>query len=435
MASTTTSIPSRSWTPRAMPAPGIPLSQTSQYATALLLGIAGHHWVLCGLDTRGLHVSVGLVGLAELTVYAACLPLMLRYLSLHALVAVFAALGASGLLALLRGGHFDPKAARDLIIPLIFLWAGRSYGRRQRSLDNPLLVVMGVVIVVGLIEAAVPSLYARVFNTFNYYIGLGGFSSDAGQVQGQTVALNGLRPEGIGRTLLPQLLGQQRVSSLFLEPVSLGNFAVIMLAWALAKPRAEWRTAAWFAGGALLMIVLADSRFGLYMSGLLVLLRVVLHGKGHWIAITFPALGACALLAVAAWLPGGGDNLHGRVTVSGIYLARFDEWNLLGVKGYATAFGDMGYAYVISRFSLIGAALMWVGLFALPLHNESARRFRTYLSAYATLILCVSGTSLFALKTAGVLWFALGVLSMKGSETPNSGTRIASVRSTKGFPA
>jgi putative polymerase len=35
------------------------------------------------------------------------------------------------------------------------------------------------------------------------------------------------------------------------------------------------------------------------------------------------------------------------------------------------------------------------------------------MSAYVTLILCVSGTSLFALKTAGVMWFALGAMSMR----------------------
>ena len=76
----------------------------------------------------------------------------------------------------------------------------------------------------------------------------------------------------------------------------------------------------------------------------------------------------------------------------------------------------MGYAYVFSRFSLLGAGLMWVCFYALPLHDETARRFRTFMSAYMTLILCVSGTSLFALKTAGVMWFALGALSMRRPE-------------------
>lgn len=383
------------------------------YATFLLLAVVLHHWLLCFLHNKGISVSVARVAMAELIIYIACVPLLLARLSLRSLIAVFVALGACGLLALFRGGYFDAKAARDLLIPLVFVWAGRGFGQSGRTLDRPLLVVAGVVVLIGLVQAVVPDLYNRFFNTFSYYVSLGGISSSSAQVSGQSVTLNGLRPEGIGRTLLPQVLGAQRVASVFLEPVSLGNFAVILLAWGLAKPAREWRVSIWFVLAAFVSIVLADSRFGFYMTGLLVLLRLVLHGRAHLIGIVFPALGACALLLLATYMPGDGDNLVGRMTVSGQYLLTFNEWNLLGVRDFATNFGDMGYAYVFSRFSLPGAALMWICVYALPLHDESARRFRTFMSAYVTLILCVSGTSLFALKTAGVMWFALGALSMR----------------------
>lgn len=393
--------------------PGLGVSDSTVYASFLLLAVVMHHWILCLLHTKGISVSVARVAMAEMTIYIACLPLLLARLSLRSLIAVFVALGLSGLLALLRGGYFDAKAARDLLIPLIFLWAGRSFGQNGRSLDRPLLLVAAVVVVIGLVQAVIPDLYNRFFNTFNYYLSLGGISAGSAQEAGQSVTLNGLRPEGIGRTLLPQVLGAQRVSSVFLEPVSLGNFAVILLAWGLAKPWHEWRVAAWFVGAAVVCIVLADSRFGFYMTGLLVLLRLLVHGRAHLVGIVFPGIGAVGLLLLATFFPGSGDNLFGRMTVSGEFLLRFDEWNLLGVRDFATNFGDMGYAYVFSRFSLPGAILMWLCVYALPLHDEAARRFRTFMSAYVTLILCVSGTSLFALKTAGVMWFALGAMSMR----------------------
>jgi putative polymerase len=382
------------------------------YATFLLLAVACHHWLLCLLHTRGISVSVGRVAMAELLIYAACIPLLLHRLSLRSLIAVFVALGLSGLIALARGGYFDPKAARDLMIPLVFVWAGRSFAQGGRSVDRPLLVVTAVVIVVGLAEALLPNLYTRFVNTFNYYVAMGGINAGSAQVAGQSVTLNGMRPEGIGRTLLPQVLGAKRVSSVFLEPVSLGNFAVILMAYGLAKPWRQWRVSVWFVAAAAVLVVLADSRFGMYMFGLLLLLRLVMHGGMHVLAITFPALGACALLLLANYAPGEGDNLIGRMTVSGRYLLAFDEMNLLGLRDYATAFGDMGYAYVISRFGAPGVALMWLCVFMLPLYDETAKRFRTAMSAYVTLILCVSGTSLFALKTAGVLWFVFGALSM-----------------------
>jgi putative polymerase len=403
--------------PVALPASAPPAAisgDSTGYATMLLLAVVLHHWLLCLMHTQGITVSVGRVALAEVLIYAACMPLLLSRLTLGALIAVFVALGASGLLALFRGGYFDPKAARDLLIPLVFVWAGRSFAQNgTRSLDRPLLVATAVVVVVGLAQAAMPDLYNRFFNTFSYYTFLGGINAESAQVAGQAVTLNGMRPEGIGRTLLPQLLGSQRVSSVFLEPVSLGNFAVILLAYALAKPWREWRVGVWFVLAALVLITLADSRFGLYMTGLLVVLRLLFHGSAHALAIVFPLMGACMLLLLATYAPSAGDNLLGRMTVSGQHLLAFDELNLLGVRDYATSFGDMGYAYLLSRFSLLGAALMWICVFALPLPDEPARRFRTFLSAYTTLILCVSGTSLFALKTAGVLWFVLGAMSMR----------------------
>src|SRR4051794_16603941 len=88
-------------------------AESTIYATFLLLAVVCHHWVLCFLQTRGLTVSVALVAVAELVIYAACLPYLLKRLSLRSLIVVFVVLGVSGLLALLRGGYFDPKAARD----------------------------------------------------------------------------------------------------------------------------------------------------------------------------------------------------------------------------------------------------------------------------------------------------------------------------------
>ena len=409
------SLPVGQVTPAAVPA------ESTIYATFLLLAVVCHHWVLCFLQTRGLTVSVALVAVAELVIYVACLPYLLKRLSLRSLVVVFVVLGVSGLLALLRGGYFDPKAARDLLIPMLFVWAGRSFAQGTRSLDGPLLVASAVVLVIGLAEAAAPDLYNRVFNTFNYYVSLGGIQAGSAQVTGQNVTLNGMRPEGIGRTLLPQLLGAQRVSSVFLEPVSLGNYAVILLGYALAKPFREWRRSLCFMLIAFVLIVLADSRFGLYMTGLLVLLRLTVHGRAHNAAIVMPLIGAGTLLLFANFATYAGDNLIGRMTTSGQYLATFDEMNLLGLRDYATNFGDMGYAYAISRFSLIGAGLLWACVYLLPLHDEPARRFRTYLSAYITLILCVSGTSLFALKTAGVMWFAFGAMSLRRPPPPKEG--------------
>jgi putative polymerase len=49
----------------------------------------------------------------------------------------------------------------------------------------------------------------------------------------------------------------------------------------------------------------------------------------------------------------------------------------------------------------------------IKMRDEHGERFRTYIVIYMSLILCISGTSLFALKSAGVLWFLLGCCAVR----------------------
>jgi hypothetical protein len=46
------------------------------------------------------------------------------------------------------------------------------------------------------------------------------------------------------------------------------------------------------------------------------------------------------------------------------------------------------------------------------MRSERAQRFRAFVVLYIFSNLAVSGTSVFALKTAGLMWFLFGVLSM-----------------------
>jgi putative polymerase len=74
-------------------------------------------------------------------------------------------------------------------------------------------------------------------------------------------------------------------------------------------------------------------------------------------------------------------------------------------------FGDMGYAYVLSRFGALLVLSLLLLLFLMPCTGERARRFRALLVLYFFSSLAISGTSVFALKTAGLMWFLLGALA------------------------
>src|SRR5690606_14705421 len=295
----------------------------------------------------------------------------------------------------------------DLIIPLCFFWLGCNVGRPELA-DRALTVAITIILAMGLMEFFFLDLYTNFFNIFGYYVNIGNLQVITEYARDSRLQMNGMRPEGIGRTLLPGLLGSHRVSSVFLEPVSLGNFAALTAAWGLSRDKADFRTGAFFVGAAIVLMVLSDSRFALMSVSIMVLMRVMLAGNAINLAVLAP-FGAVALLLFMGVTTTGniGDNFMGRLAVSGWSLLEFDVAALLGA-GHARGFADEGYAYVLSTFGLPLCLMLWASLWFLQMPDERGRRFRAFISIYIALILCVSGTSLFAFKTAGFLWFLMG---------------------------
>jgi putative polymerase len=91
-------------------------------------------------------------------------------------------------------------------------------------------------------------------------------------------------------------------------------------------------------------------------------------------------------------------------------LLDFNEARLMGLDSPLPGYGDMGYAYVLSRFGVLQVIALLLVLFLLPCYSERAQRFRGLIVLYFFSSLAISGTSVFALKTAGLMWFLLGVL-------------------------
>src|SRR5262249_34533608 len=104
--------------------------------------------------------------------------------------------------------------------------------------------------------------YLHYFNIISYYISRGSVNSDEIEWLSTTLFVSGIRPEG--RSLLP-FLGDHRVSSIFLEPVSPGNFAVTLFFWALVRSFHEKKIYYGIFFMAIFLTVMADNRFGAYL--------------------------------------------------------------------------------------------------------------------------------------------------------------------------
>lgn len=383
-------------------------SWESRLALWLLVASVIYQAVLCALHTHGFQASPAKVGIAEALIFAACLPILLR--RIHAGLLVLGLLIAVNLCLLgMFREYIDFKAFRDLLIPVLFFWLGRNIHDTALA-DRALKILVMVVIAVGLVELFFLDFYTRIFNIFSYYVAQGGASEALRMSTENRLLFNGERLEGVGRNFLPFVFGNHRVSSVFLEPVSLGNFAVILAAWGLSKGRDEIVVARFFVTSALVFVLLSDSRFGMAMVLLLMLLRAVLMNiRLHVIALFFPFIMVAILLSMPTLFPAEiGDDLLGRLGRTGIVLRQFDIGALLGLQGAQTGFGDQGYPYMLTRFGLVLCLVLWAAIWLGQVEDERATRFRALFALYAALILSVSGTSLFALKTSALLWFLLG---------------------------
>lgn len=383
--------------------------QPTHWIALILVASVCYLAVLSFLNARGLQTSSAQVAGVEVLLYMACLGVQIRRLPPLTVAWSFALFAWIVLTWLIRQSP-DLKSLRDLLIPILFLSLGRQVADVAFA-DRLLRVIVALVVTLGLFEALLTTSYSQLFNTFSFYVNLGGIRESAAMFEGQMLTLNGYRPEGIGRTILPFLLGPHRSSSVMMEPVSLGNFGVILLAWGLSKPWPEIRRFPYWLLGAALLITLSDSRFGLTLSVVLIGVRALPLPLLRKLAPLIPFLILAAVLGLAFFWPSTGDNLLGRISLSGQAVLNFDGLMLLGLEGPLPNFGDMGFAYVISRFGAPLCLLLILALFTLPMAHPQGERFRILLVLYIFANLAVSGTSVFALKTAGLMWFLLGVLS------------------------
>jgi putative polymerase len=389
-----------------------PFLNDQQWVSLIILASISYQALLCFINGALMPVSRSILGIAEAIIMMMCLPLLMRRLLPGVLI-----LGAlaTGLLCLiwLINQQVTIKALRDLAIPLCFFWLGSNIGRRDMA-DRALKLAIWVILAMGFFELLLLDYYTQWFDIFSYYVNVGVLNPTADFFMREDRLLsNGMRPEGIGRTILPQIFGPHRVSSVFLEPVALGNFATLCAAWGLCRAKEQWREGAFFVIAAVVMMVLCDSRFALMSVTFLVLVRLFIHGALlNWFVFA-PFVAIAGLLVIGVMIPSENgemmmsDDLRGRLSFSGWSLLEFNLPMIFGI-GHTDNYFDEGYAHSISSFGLPLIMLFWFSFWLLPLKTASSQRFRAMVSLYIALILCISGTSFFALKTASILWFLVG---------------------------
>jgi putative polymerase len=270
-----------------------------------------------------------------------------------------------------------------------------------------LAILLILALAAALFEQLALDTFLKYFDVIHYYVARGTVTEDVGTDSGLFVS--GTRFEE--RTLL-SFLGDHRVSGIFLEPVSVGNFGAIAFAWVLLRDR---RRPGPFIAKILVILtilVLADARFGFYLCVLTLTLYLAapLIRPTMLLPLPFAAIVGLVVYAGVHWQDSVDNTIAGRFLFAGNLLATLTPWQVFGLQVNDAFMADAGYAYSLVKAGLAGLAALWALFVYTPNLDKDAWRFKVFIAFYVVFLLTVS-TSLFSIKTAALVWFFYGTLN------------------------
>ena len=368
---------------------------------AILLGALLFNAALCFVNTNVFGVNDAMVMAMEGVLLMAAFAFALgRSPGVYVLLALFIAYMA--LLMSMRPA-LDPKSVRDIMIPIAFYALGRRLPD-PRLADRAALWSGIVVVAMGLFEYFALDTYVAFFNIIKYYVARGTVAPS--DVSADTGALfqSGVRPDA--RALLP-FLGPHRTSSVFLEPVSTGNFGAILYLWALHRRSMRFR---WLVGAlGVVSIIMADARFGAYVS--LAATGVYLVSarlpRAIWIAAPFLIMAILAVYGITTAEKVWSNDIGGRMLWTAMLLTSLDPSAVFGLSPDKPFLSDSGYAQTLNSIGLIGFIALWALFVLLPSETNRAWRYKAACATYICLLMLISD-SVYTIKTAALFWFLLG---------------------------
>lgn len=203
-----------------------------------------------------------------------------------------------------------------------------------------------------------------------------------------------------------------RASSLFLEQVSLSNFAGVAIMYLLYF----WGQMGRFARLLIALMIPAillttASRTMLIFSGVC-LAGFFIFPKipKAWSLLVMPLILFAGLMLITFQPDASGDNISGRVVLTMRHLLDTDIYSMLGFNAnIASSFADSGYVYIIYASTVFGLPLFWLFVSLYPSGiTAPQRRLVHALAIFLFLNLMIGATPVFTAKIAGLLWLLVG---------------------------
>ena len=370
----------------------------------------GVNFVLCFVDSNLVGLDRSHVVASELLLISTAL--LLAVSSWHPLMRPWLLFAATAvvwwfMLGLLRG-ELEPKYARDIIVLPVFVMLGLSASTDQR-LAQKWLPFHLLIFLIMVYEALYPTHFTALLDVKQYYIHTRGFQASDFWNTDTDLFVSATRPDE--RHLFPSL-PFHRLSSVFLEPVSLENYVVVVAIFLVAfrrrlKPWLFWT----FAITDMALLVGSDGRFGAYLCALL---PVVALFDSRFLRPAPIATLPLAILSIWVMVAmfgfqSGPDDFPGRIAYTIELFGALGTLDLMGLSdSLVNRAADSGIVYLIISYSILGVSLGWVFVFGtIPSRARTATVLRCGAAIYLSANLMVSA-SVFSIKTAALLWFLVG---------------------------
>lgn len=317
--------------------------------------------------------------------------------------------------------ELDLKALGDMIVPPIFVSLGLLGGVKP-TFRMLVVLQMALVIFAGW-ELFFPASFGDLFAVQQYYINTRGFTASAFWAGNNNLFISAQRPGG---RLISLGFDVARSGSLFLEPVSLGNWTVVVWA-ALAAFHQELgrRTKVFLVVTNLMLLFACDGRLALGLMlampiGAWITTRFAGPARAWLPALYLPAIFVLLLIGAGTGyftqLDRGLDDLHGRLARGIFWILSLNLQQLLGaMPGMGGVAADSGWMQIILSQSILGLILVWLMLTVVPGQRQAPAqttiRLVQALAIYVAFTLPISNSTL-SIKTGGMLWYLIGLAIM-----------------------
>ncbi len=313
------------------------------------------------------------------------------------------------------------RQLRDVMIMPVFAALGLAAYRADFT--GTLLKLSAFIGAVALFEAFFLDVFTDFFNIREYFIAKG-YDPDSFEYVDGDVFVSGIRP---GERFFPFPIEIHRISSVFLEPVSLGFYAFISGLYFISMkdrlPRNQVITAIFLT---LLLIWMGDARMALGSLVLVIVFRFLFSRLDHRLsALIFLASLAVSVFVVESGMFNlGGEGFGARALWMVERLVSTKDGQFFGLAPYSEEMVDSGLLYLIGTQGVFGFLLYWLPpIIFKGKFSPEARVYWFGASLFLSFGFMIS-YAIFTIKTAALLWFCYGYViartSQPDAETPET---------------